>query len=399
MQHTNYRIDDLFADRAKQASPSLYGPMQGGPEQISFAFGLADPALFPRDELVAATAAVLEQDADGALNYGPSYAGLRQQITARMRSQGIEAEDDNIMIAYGSSQLLALLPQVFVDHGDVVLIEGPSFLGAVRHFADASARLITVPTDAEGMDIDALEATLRDLRRQGVRPKFIYTIPTFHNPTGATMPLDRRRKLVALGAEYGVLIVEDDAYGDLRFEGQPLPSLAALDDNSWVMRICTFSKTLAPGVRMGWAYAHPEIIRRMAKFKVEGSSGPFLTRVIARFCEHGRLDAHIQRLVALYRHKRDVMLDAIGREFPAEVVALRPEGGFYVWCKLPPGMSATALLPLAEARGATFLPGTRCFADGQGDDAIRLAFSYQPAERIEEGIARIGAAMRAIPLS
>jgi 2-aminoadipate transaminase len=243
MKHTTYRIDDLFAGRAKQMPPSpRYGPMQGDPGQISFAFGLADPALFPRDELVAATAAVLEQDADGALNYGPSYAGLRGQITARMRSQGIEAEDDNILIAYGSSQLLALLPQVFVEPGDAVLIEGPSFLGAVHHFADAGARLITIPTDAGGMDVDALEATLRDLRRQGVRPKFIYTIPTFHNPTGATMPLDRRRKLVALGAEYSVLIVEDDAYGDLRFEGQPLPTLAALDDTGWVMRICTFSK-------------------------------------------------------------------------------------------------------------------------------------------------------------
>ena len=146
---------------------------------------------------------------------------------------------------------------------------------------------------------------------------------------------------------------------------------------------------------MGWAFARPEIIARLAKFKVEGSSGPFLTRVIARYCGDGRLEAHIQELIALYRHKRDVMLDAIAREFPAGVTALRPEGGFFIWCKLPHGMSARALLPLAEARGATFLPGTRCFANGQGDDTIRLAFSFQPAEQIEEGIARIGAAMRA----
>jgi 2-aminoadipate transaminase len=396
MQHTDNRIDELFAAGARNVPPPLYGPLPSGHEQISFAFGLADPALFPRDELVAATATVLDEDIDNALNYGPTYAGLREQIAARLRIQGIEAEDNNILVSYGSSQILALLPHVFVDPGDVVLIEGPSFMGAVRHFADSGARLVTVPTDAQGMDIDALEATLRDLRRQNVRPKFIYTIPTFHNPTGATMPLDRRRKLVALGAEHGVLIVEDDAYGDLRFEGQPLPSLAALDDAGWVMRICTFSKTLAPGVRMGWAYAHPEIIRRLAKFKVEGSSGPFLTRLVARYCADGQLDAHIQELIAHYRHKRDAMLGAITREFPPDIVTLRPDGGFFIWCKLPPSMSARALLPLAEARGASFLPGTRCFADGQGDDAIRLAFSYQPAERIEEGIARIGAAMRAI---
>jgi 2-aminoadipate transaminase len=210
------------------------------------------------------------------------------------------------------------------------------------------------------------------------------------------MPLARRQKLVALAAEYGVAIVEDDAYGDLRYEGQALPNLAALDQEGWVIRVGTFSKILAPGVRMGWAYARPEIIERLAMFKAEGSSGPYLTRVVARYCAEGRLDAHIQDLIGLYRHKRDVMLDTIGREFPAEVATLRPAGGFFIWCRLPSGMSASALLARAEERGATFLPGTRCFANGQGDDAIRLAFSFQPAEQIVEGITRLGAAMRVV---
>jgi len=147
---------------------------------------------------------------------------------------------------------------------------------------------------------------------------------------------------------------------------------------------------------MGWAYARPEVIARLAKFKAEGSSGPFLTQVIARYCAEGRLEMHIQELIALYRHKRDIMLSAIAREFPAEVTTLRPQGGFFIWCRLPAGMSAAALLKAAEERGATFLPGTRCYANGAGDDAIRLAFSFQPAEQIEEGIARIGAAMRAM---
>jgi 2-aminoadipate transaminase len=387
-------MDDLFAARARSVPPPMYGPAGArGADMISFAYGLADPDLFPNDDLVAATAEVLAHDAPAALNYGPSYLGLRDQIVARLRAQGVEAEDDQVLVSYGSGQILGLLPEVFVDPGDAVLIEGPSFMGAVRHFSDAGARLITIPTDAQGMDVDALEQTLIDLRRQSVRPKFIYTIPTFHNPTGATMPLDRRQRLVALAAEYGVVVVEDDAYGDLRFEGEPLPILAALDQDGWVIRVCTFSKILAPGVRMGWAYARPEVIARLAKFKTEGSSGPFLTRVVARYCADGRLEAHIKDLNALYRHKRDVMLDAIAREFPAGASALRPQGGFFVWCRLPEGMSATALLPLAEARGATFLPGTRCFANGQGDDAIRLAFSFLPAEQIETGIARIGAAM------
>ena len=391
------RLDDLFTVRARNVPVPMYGPVQPrNLDMISFAYGLADPDLFPRADLLAATAAVLEQDAAAALNYGPTYAGLREQIVARLRAQGAEAEDENVLVSYGSSQILALLPDVFVDRGDIVLIEGPSFMGAVRHFADAGARLVTVPTDDHGMDADALESILSDLRRQGARPKFIYTIPTFHNPTGTTMPLARRQKLVALGAAYGVAVVEDDAYGDLRFEGQPLPNLAALDQEGWVIRIGTFSKILAPGVRMGWAYARPEVIARLAKFKAEGSSGPFLTQVIARYCAEGRLEMHIQELIALYRHKRDIMLSAIAREFPAEVTTLRPQGGFFIWCRLPAGMSAAALLKAAEERGATFLPGTRCYANGAGDDAIRLAFSFQPAEQIEEGIARIGEAMRII---
>ncbi|HEX5691661.1 MAG TPA: PLP-dependent aminotransferase family protein [Roseiflexaceae bacterium] len=191
-----------------------------------------------------------------------------------------------------------------------------------------------------------------------------------------------------------MVVVEDDAYGDLRFEGQPLPNLAALDQEGWVIRVGTFSKILAPGVRMGWAYARPEVIARLGHFKYEGSSGPYLTRVVASYCADGRLDAHIAELIDLYRHKRDVMLDAIAYECPPEMTPLRPEGGFFLWCKLPPGMSAEALKVRAEAHGASFLPGTRCFANGQGDDYIRLAFSYQPAELIVEGIARIGAAMR-----
>jgi len=318
-----YQLQDLFAARAQRSEASFGGPSTPrGQPMISLAYGLADPALFPRADLLAATADVLQHDADLALNYGPAYAGLREQLVTRLRAQGVEAEDNNLLVSYGSGQILALLPQVFVDPGDVVVIEGPSFMGAVRLFSAAGARLVTVPTDAQGMDVEALEQSLRDLRAQGIRPKFIYTIPTFHNPTGATMPLARRQKLVALGAEYGVAIVEDDAYGDLRYEGQALPNLATLDQEGWVIRVGTFSKILAPGVRMGWAYARPEIIARLAMFKSEGSSGPYLTHVVARYCADGRLETHIQELIELYRHKRDVMLAAIRREFPADVITI-----------------------------------------------------------------------------
>ncbi len=208
------------------------------------------------------------------------------------------------------------------------------------------------------------------------------------------MPLARRQRLVALAAEHGVVVVEDDAYGELRFRGDDLPPLAALDAEGWVVRVCTYSKILAPGVRVGWAYARPEIIARLNMFKHEGGNGPFLTRVIARYAAEGRLESHIARLREHYRQKCDLMLEAISREFPAEVRVDRPDGGFFVWCRLPQGMGATALLEQANAEGVTFLPGVSCYANGQGDDAIRLAFSFQSAEKIQEGIARIGRAMR-----
>lgn len=389
-------IKDLFAADARQAESHGWGPPSSDPNVISLSYGFADPRLFPRAELLAATADVLENDYAQALNYAASYIGLREQLVTRLRSEGVEAELENILISYGSGQVLALLPRVFVERGDIVLIEGPTFMGAVRHFAGSGAKLVTVPTDDQGMDVAALEDILRQLKKNGVRPKFLYTIPTFQNPTGTTMPLARRQKLVELAATYGVVVVEDDAYGDLRFEGQPLPNLAALDQEGWVIRVGTFSKILAPGLRMGWTYARPEVISRLEFFKVEGSSGPFQTRVVAKFCEHGRLEAHIQKLRALYRTKRDLMLTTIQREFPVEVTNSRPEGGFFVWCKLPEGMSATALAKKAAEYKVTFVPGVGFYANGQGDDALRLAFSLQPEDRMVEGIARIGKAMNAM---
>ncbi len=390
------QLHDLYASRAREIGPLQAGPVHDiTPPAISIAYGLADPTLFPVQELAAATADVLAESSDPALNYGPPSAALLEQLVARLRMQDIAATTEHLLLSYGSSQLLALLPQVLVDPGDVVLIEGPSFLGAVRRFELAGARIVTIPTDRQGMDIDALETELRTLARANIRPKLIYTIPTFHNPTGVTMPVERRERLVALGAQYGVLIVEDDAYGDLGFADDPPPALAALDSAGWVIRLGTFSKILAPGVRVGWAYGPPELLQRLSHFKPEGPTGPFLTHVIARYCADGRLERHIAELRQAYRQKCQVMLDAIAREFPRDVETIVPAGGFFVWCKLPADLRASALGPVAAAHGVAFLPGTQCYTNGQGDDAIRLAFSYHHVEILREGITRIGAAMQA----
>ncbi|WP_298819931.1 aminotransferase-like domain-containing protein [Chloroflexus sp.] len=387
-------LETLFAARVREVTPPLFGAA-GEPARplISLAYGLADPALFPRAELMAAAAEVLAYEAADSLNYAMSYPGLTDQIVARLRAEGVDAQPEQVLVGYGSGQILALLPEIFVDPGDTVIIEGPSFLGAVRRFVQSGARLVTIPVDEYGMDVTALADTLRALAAEGRRPKFIYTIPTFHNPTGVTLTLERRRQLVALAAEYGAPVVEDDAYLDLRFTGESLPSLAALDQEGWVIRVGTYSKILAPGLRIGWVHARREIIDRLLMVKAEGTTGPFITRVVARYSADGRLEQHIAALRRHYATKCEVMAAAIRRHFPAEARFVMPAGGFFIWVRLPEGVSAGTLLNAARARGAEFLPGTACFAEpGHGDDAIRLAFSFQSSERIEQGIAAIGAA-------
>jgi 2-aminoadipate transaminase len=388
------QLSDLFTAQARELAPPMYGPptQAEGVPLISLAYGLADPALFPTEELVEATAGILAADADAALNYGPNAPQLIALVAERLRREGVPAREEQTMLAYGSSQILGLLPQLLIEPGDSVIIEAPTFLGAVNRFQRAGARIVGVPVDDGGMDVDALEQRLRALRREGVRPKFIYTIPTFQNPTGATLSLERRRRLVALAAEHGVLIVEDDAYVDLRFRGEPLPPMAALDGGDWVLRVGTFSKILAPGLRMGFAHGPKALVDRLLMFKVEGGSGPFVTHLVARFAAAGRLDAHIAALRAHYAAKCDLMAAALRARLPDASFAT-PDGGFFIWLRLPDGVRASALAPVALRHGVEFLAGPRCFADGSGDDQIRLAFSWEPAARIEAAVARLGAAV------
>lgn len=389
-------LDTLFATRARTISEGPdWAPEPEG--TISLSYGFADPAHFPVEAIIDATSEVLAEDVNGALNYGPTYPGLVKMVVERLHARGVtQATPKNILISYGSSQILSLLPQIMVDPGDTVIVEGPCFMGAVRSFQEAGAKIETVTVREDGMDIDALEAMLVSLTAQGIRPKFIYTTPTYQNPTGTLMPLANRKRLVALAAQYGVLILEDDAYGDLRFEGEPLPKLIALDTAGWVLNCGTFSKILAPGVRMAWACGPEAIIKRLAKFKVEGSSGPFLTRLVERFSADGKLDAHIVELNENYKHKRDVMLSAIKKEFPSDIKYTVPHGGFFIYLYLPADLPAAAVLAKGRELGVTALSGMGCYANGQGAHEMRLAFSYQPEDKLVEGIRRLGAAMKAV---
>jgi 2-aminoadipate transaminase len=392
-------VMELFSDAAKpDRSPMAGAAQMANVPLTSFSFGLADPTMFPREEMVDAVTHIMANDGPAALNYGVTHKVLVDQIIERLARQGVTAKPEQVLVTYGSGQLLGLLPRVFVNPGDVVIIEGPTFMGSVRHFQEGGANLYTVPVDDQGLDVDALEKMLAELKDQGIRPKFIYTIPTFHNPSGVTMTLERRKRLIELASAYSVLIVEDDAYYDLRFTGEPLPTLAALDPTgSLVLRLCTFSKILAPGIRVGWAYGHPEIIKRLLQMRSEGNHNPFVTRIVSKFSENGHLDEHIAALNERYSYKAGLMYDAIQKHFPADVKVNKPEGGFFIWCKLPSDISATKLLAECEANhGITFLPGTRCYANGQGDDEMRLSFSFLSPEQITDGIAKLGKAMEIV---
>jgi len=361
-------------------------------DTISLAYGDADPVLFPVDAIIAAVDNMLTGNLDISLNYAPAYAGLVALVQERMARINIPLAHNEIMLANGSSQVLSLLPQIMCNPGDVIIVEGPSFLGAVETFFNCGLTIETVPVRDDGMDLDILEATLVRLASQGIRAKFIYTIPTFQNPTGSLMPLANRQRLVALAAQYGVLIVEDDAYGDLHFDTPLPPKLIALNP-TWVLYVGTFSKILAPGVRMAWACGPVEIIKRLNRFKTEGSNGPFMTRLVAQVSADGWLDQHIALLNANYAKKCQAMLSTIAESFPSDVRYNRPQGGFFVYAYLPADLPVSRLLPAAIANGVSFLPGTTCYADGQGTHEIRMAFSFQSLEKVVEGIRRLGATM------
>ncbi|NCC34372.1 MAG: PLP-dependent aminotransferase family protein, partial [Chloroflexia bacterium] len=242
------QLADLYTADAREALPPLWGPSleTDGEPPLSLAYGLADPALFPQEELVDTTAKILASHLNDALNYAPVAPALTTLIAERLHREGVQSHEDEILVAYGSSQILGLLPRVLIEPGDTVLVEAPTFMGAVRQFKRAGAQMIGLPVDAHGLDVDALATTLEALKRKNLRPKFLYTIPTFQNPAGVTLSLERRQRIVELAATYGVLVVEDDAYVDLRFRGEPLPPMASLDQEGWVLRVGTFSKILAP---------------------------------------------------------------------------------------------------------------------------------------------------------
>ena len=360
---------------------------------ISFATGIASPETGPLQAFIGIEHELVDNRNYKALLHSPTegFASLREAISNLMHKRGVYCQYDEIMLLSGSQQGLDLAARIMLDPGDIVVVEEPSFFPAIQAFKSIGARVMGIPMDEKGMRIDLLEQLL-----QRYRPKLIYTIPTFHNPSGTEMELERRKRLVELAYKYRVIVIEDDAYGDLCYEGHPLPLLKSMDNDGYVIYLSTFSKNIYAGLRLGWMVAHKKVVKKFAAAKqiMDLHSSSLSQWIIERFITSGGLDSHIPRLCKDYRVKRDAMYDALAKNAPADLIWNRPRGGYYIWCKLPSGVSASKLMFKAAERKVAFVPGTPFFTSGQGDDFIRLNFTFAVLKDITEGVQRLCEAMK-----
>lgn len=394
---TTTTVQERLSERARGLSATVRLQM-AREGMISFAAGFPAPDSLPYDGIAAATSRAMTTHGEWSLQYGPTfgYAGLLDLLVEKLnRDQGIACSRENLILTAGGSQALGLLCELFVDRGDTILSEAPTWAGAVHTFKNIGANVVSVPVDEHGADADALEERLKALRAEGIAPKAFYIIPNFQNPYGVTTTLERRKRIVELAREYNFAIFEDDAYFDLRFSGEKLPTLYSLDGGEHVLYFGTFSKILSAGMRLGWVVGDPALIGRLGVLKVDGSTNPFAAHVAYEFCKDGVLEARIQELIATYRHRRDFMLGELGERMPDGVTWAVPDGGFFVWLTLPEGVDATRVLQRCRENNVEILPGTANFFDGGGRRNIRLSYSYVTDEQTTRGMQVLSEAIQA----
>ncbi|MBI1794448.1 MAG: PLP-dependent aminotransferase family protein [Chloroflexi bacterium] len=372
------------------------------PDIISFAGGLPAPDVFPLKEFKEACNVVLETVGAQALQYSTTegHRPLREMIARHTARYSVEVSPDNILITSGSQQALDFIGRLFINRGDYVVVESPTYLGALQAWNAYGAQYISVRTDENGMVVDELEAALR------VGPKFIYVLPNFQNPSGVTLSLERRKKLIELADKYGVPIIEDDPYGQLRYEGEHLPSVVCLDSqfrgrnggtySGNVIYLSTFSKLLAPGLRLAWVIAPEQVIRKlvMTKQAADLHTSSFNQYVAHEVAKNGFLDEHVKVIRSTYKERRDVMLEMMDEMFPAEVTWTRPHGGMFLWGMMPEGIDAAEVLKVAIDRKVAFVPGASFHATGGGANTMRINFSYSAPDIIREGVTRLATTLK-----
>ncbi len=391
-----------FSSTLEAIKGSDLGPLlalTAKPEVISFAGGLPAPQTFPLKEMTECAVKVREEDGAGAMQYGPSmgFMKLRQDIADRMNRMygpmGMDkVEAKNVIITTGSQQGLDIIGRVFLDKDDVVLIESPSYLGAINAFELNQPKFVEVPTDSEGMIPEELEKLLETTDRV----KFIYVIPNYQNPTGICWTLERRQALMALAAKYEIPVIEDNPYGDLRFEGEEINPLISMDPKHLVIYSGTFSKTLAPGMRLAWLVANDQIMAKidLVKGATDLSTPGTTQRECAMYMENYDFEGHIKENCALYAKRRDAMCEAIKKYFPENVKCTYPHGGLFLWVELPEGIDARKLLMTCIENNVAFVPGDSFFPASKKKNYFRLNFSYNDEATIEEGIKRLGEALK-----
>jgi 2-aminoadipate transaminase len=392
-------FDELYSDRAGKMRKSEIRELlkvTQDPEIISFAGGLPNPLSFPIQDLKIIVQNVLNNHGKVALQYGATQGinELREIISERSHKEGMTtgATAENIMITSGSQQALDAVGKIFLNPGDIALVGLPSYLGGINAFRSYEANLVGVPLDKDGMQIDLLEEKIKELLKQDMPVKFIYTIPTFQNPAGTVLPESRRKKLIDIAHDYNLVIIEDDPYSKLRYDIPPIKPIKAFDDEGRVIYMSTFSKILAPGLRLAWIIAPDDVMRKLALCKQAQDlcSAPFSQYIAYDYMKSGSMDLHIMKICEMYKPKRDIMMDSMKKYFPEGYICNKPKGGMFAWVTLPEQIDTEAMFLDAFKEKVAYVHGKAFCVDGGGGSSMRLNFSYSTNEQLDTGMKRLG---------
>ena len=361
------------------------------PDIISFAGGLPSPLSFPTVDIAEVTTHIMLTAAEEALQYGTTegYDRLREYCAYRSKQEGIDASIDNVVIISGSQQGLDITSKVMLDKNDTVIVEAPSYLGGLGAMRTYQPTFVPVKMDDDGLLVDELEDVLKKLDNP---PKLLYTVPTFQNPAGVTMPEKRRKKLVNLAHEYDFIIMEDNPYGDLRYSGKPVKAVKAFDKEGRVIYLSTFSKIFSPGMRLAWVIGDEEFIRKfvIAKQSTDLCTNPFVQRILYEYCRRDLFVDHIEMIREMYKKKRDIMLESMEEYFPKECSWTKPDGGLFLWARVPEYINTRDMIGQAIKERVAYVQGSSFFVDGSGANTMRLSFSHPANDKIGEGIKRLG---------
>ena len=390
-------LSRLYSDRAGKMRKSVIRELlkvTQDPEIISFAGGLPNPKSFPIDDLKGVIDYVMDHQGKTALQYGTTQGlkELRELIAERSVKDGIDVTADDVIITSGSQQALDTVGKVFLNPGDTAICGLPTYLGGINAFRSYEANLKGIPLDGEGMRVDILEETIKELLKNDITPKFIYLVPTFQNPAGVIMPEKRRKQLIDVANEYDLLIVEDDPYSKLRYDVDHIKPVKAFDDEGRVIFMSTFSKILSPGFRLAWTIANPEITRKMiiCKQALDLCTNTYTQFLAAEFMRRGSLDLHIMKICEMYKPKRDKMIESMKNYFPDGYTCYKPKGGMFAWVTLPEQIDTETMFLDAIKEKVAYVHGKAFHVDGGGGRSMRLNFSYSSDNQIEEGMKRLG---------